>query len=130
MPTILIVDDDQKLLKMLQRTLVYENLSVVTATNGQEALAVLHNQRAEGNGTVVLMLTARDAGISQPGGVVENWLREHWQEKWCRFAQFSRKLSARCIRSMRNGKSRWMLAKVRSYAEIETHKAGNDHSAG
>jgi two-component system, OmpR family, response regulator MprA len=84
MPTILIVDDDQKLLKMLQRTLVYENLDVLTATNGQEALAVLHSQhpdmlildwmmpkldglstiqqmRAEGNQTVVLMLTARDA---------------------------------------------------------------------
>ena len=29
MPTVLIVDDDQKLLKMLQRTLVYEGLHVV-----------------------------------------------------------------------------------------------------
>ena len=37
-PSILIVDDDQKLLKMLQRTLVYENLDVLTASNGQEAL--------------------------------------------------------------------------------------------
>jgi two-component system, OmpR family, response regulator MprA len=84
MPTILIVDDDQKLLKMLQRTLVYENLNVLTATNGQEALAVLRSQhpdmlildwmmpkmdgltavqqmRAEGDHTIVLMLTARDA---------------------------------------------------------------------
>ena len=39
MPTVLIVDDDQKLLKMLQRTLAYEGLNVLTATNGQEALA-------------------------------------------------------------------------------------------
>ena len=29
MPTVLIVDDDPKLLKMLQRTLVYENLNCV-----------------------------------------------------------------------------------------------------
>ncbi len=39
MSTILIVDDDQNLLKMLQRTLVYEGLRVVTASNGREALA-------------------------------------------------------------------------------------------
>jgi two-component system, OmpR family, response regulator MprA len=84
MPTVLIVDDDLKLLKMLQRTLVYENLSVLTAANGQEALPVVRGQhpdlvildwmmpkmdglavirqlRAEGNSTPVLMLTARDA---------------------------------------------------------------------
>ncbi len=84
MPTILIVDDDPKLLKMLQRTLTYENLNVLTATNGQEALPVVRARRpdliildwmmpgmdglmlvrqlrAEENRTVVLMLTARDA---------------------------------------------------------------------
>ena len=84
MPTVLIVDDDQKLLKMLQRTLTYEGLNVVTATNGQEALAqvdvcqpdiiildwlmpkmdglaVMQQLRAENNQTFILMLTARDA---------------------------------------------------------------------
>jgi len=84
MPTVLIVDDDLKLLKMLQRTLVYEGLDVLTAANGQEALASVHAHqpdliildwmmpqmdglatirqlRAEGNHILVLMLTARDA---------------------------------------------------------------------
>ena len=84
MPTVLIVDDDQKLLKMLQRTLIYEGLTVVTATNGQEALdqvdacqpeimildwmmpkmdglEVAQRLRAENNQTYILMLTARDA---------------------------------------------------------------------
>jgi two-component system, OmpR family, response regulator MprA len=84
MPTVLIVDDDQKLLKMLQRTLVYEGLSVTTASNGQEALdqvdackpeiivldwmmpkmdglEVVQRLRAENNQTYILMLTARDA---------------------------------------------------------------------
>jgi len=84
MPSVLIVDDDPKLLKMLQRTLVYENLNVFTATNGLEALPVVQSQqpdliivdwmmpkmdglsfiqrlRDEENKTMVLMLTARDA---------------------------------------------------------------------
>lgn len=84
MTTVLIVDDDQKLLKMLQRTLAYENLTVFTASNGQEALDVidqqrpdllildwmmpkmngltlLHQLRIEKNKVPVLMLTARDA---------------------------------------------------------------------
>ncbi len=84
MPTVLIVDDDPKLHKMLQRTLVYENLNVLTATNGLEALpivqahqpdlivldwmmpkmdglAFVHRLREEENKTLVLMLTARDA---------------------------------------------------------------------
>jgi len=84
MPTVLIVDDDPKLLKMLQRTLVYENLNVLTATNGLEALplveashpdllivdwmmpkmdglALVRRLRDEENKTMVLMLTARDA---------------------------------------------------------------------
>lgn len=84
MSTVLIVDDDLKLLKMLQRTLVYESLKVMTASNGQEALQSVHTHhpdliildwmmprmdglaairqlRAEGNRTLVLMLTARDA---------------------------------------------------------------------
>jgi two-component system, OmpR family, response regulator MprA len=84
MPTVLIVDDDPKLLKMLQRTLAYENLNVLTATNGLEALPLVQAQqpdllvvdwmmpkmdglalvrrlRDEENRTLVLMLTARDA---------------------------------------------------------------------
>jgi two-component system response regulator MprA len=84
MPTVLVVDDDLKLLKMLQRTLMYENLTVLTATNGLEALVIVHTHhpdmiildwmmpkmdglemvrrlRDEENQTFVLMLTARDA---------------------------------------------------------------------
>ena len=84
MPNVLIVDDDPKLLKMLQRTLVYENINVVTATNGAEALPIVQNiqpdliildwmmpimdgltfiqhLRDQENQTIVLMLTARDA---------------------------------------------------------------------
>ena len=84
MPTVLIVDDDPKLLKMLQRTLIYENLDVLTATNGLEALPIvqahkpdliivdwmmpkmdgvsfIQRLRDEENKTMILMLTARDA---------------------------------------------------------------------
>jgi two-component system response regulator MprA len=84
MPSVLIVDDDPKLLKMLQRTLVYENLDVLTATNGLEALPLVQSQqpdliivdwmmpkmdglsfiqrlRDDENKTMILMLTARDA---------------------------------------------------------------------
>jgi two-component system response regulator MprA len=84
MQNVLIVDDDPKLLKMLQRTLVYENLNVLTAANGLEALPLVHSQqpdliivdwmmpkmdglafierlREEENKTMILMLTARDA---------------------------------------------------------------------
>ena len=84
MSTILIVDDDLKLLKMLQRTLTYEGLKVLTATNGIEALAlvdaiqpeiiildwmmpkmdgieVMQRLRAENSQMFILMLTARDA---------------------------------------------------------------------
>jgi two-component system response regulator MprA len=90
MPTVLVVDDDLKLLKMLQRTLMYENLETLTAVNGQEALgmaeeyfrvkthypeviildwmmpkmdglSLLQKLRDGGCQTAVLMLTARDA---------------------------------------------------------------------
>ena len=84
MQTVLIVDDDARLLKMLQRTLAYEGLQVVTASNGEEALtqvdackpdvmildwmmpkmdglAVVQELRAEKNPVLILMLTARDA---------------------------------------------------------------------
>ncbi len=82
--TLLIVDDDPKLLKMLQRTLTYEGLKVLTASNGADALplidvhapdllildwmmpkmdglTLLQQLRAEKNKAPVLMLTARDA---------------------------------------------------------------------
>jgi len=84
MPTVLVVDDDPKLLKMLQRTLFYENLNVLTAANGLEALplvaahkpdmiildwlmpgmdglSLVQKLRADHNETMILMLTARDA---------------------------------------------------------------------
>lgn len=84
MPTILVVDDDVKLLKMLQRTLTYEGLMVITASNGEDALKqvdsyypeviildwmmpkmdgmeVMHQLRRENNRAFILMLTARDA---------------------------------------------------------------------
>lgn len=82
--TVLIVDDDLKLLKMLQRTLSYENVNVITAVNGIEALqqvqthqpsliildwmmpkmdglTFLQKLRDKGDRTMILMLTARDA---------------------------------------------------------------------
>jgi two-component system response regulator MprA len=84
MATVLIVDDDAKLLKMLQRTLVYEGFRVLSAANGNDALSeiqarrpdvvvldwlmpgldglgVVARLRAAGDKTLVLMLTARDA---------------------------------------------------------------------
>lgn len=84
MPRLLVVDDDPKLLAMLRRTLIYEGFQVATAADGEQALAELRTQRpdvlvldwmmprmdgvtllrrlrAEGDKTLVLMLTARDA---------------------------------------------------------------------
>lgn len=84
MATVLIVDDDPKLLKMLERTLTYESLTVIKASNGLEALPLITQTppdliildwmmpkmdgitfiqriRDLGNQTLVLMLTARDA---------------------------------------------------------------------
>ncbi|MBN2083621.1 MAG: response regulator transcription factor [Anaerolineales bacterium] len=84
MPTVLVVDDDQKLLKMLQRTLAYEGFCVLTACDGEEALPIIEsrspalvivdwmmpkmdgiqlirNLRSETKRSMILMLTARDA---------------------------------------------------------------------
>jgi two-component system response regulator MprA len=84
MVTILVADDDRKLLNMLRRTLTYEGFRVVTAADGQEALAqveaerpeavvldwmmpgldgvgVLERLRTGGDERPILMLTARDA---------------------------------------------------------------------
>ena len=84
MDKILVVDDDQRLLKMLERTLIYEGFDVVTVTDGERALesvytdhpdviildwmlpkldgvGVLEMLRGEHDETPILMLTARDA---------------------------------------------------------------------
>lgn len=84
MQEILVIDDDPKLLKMLERTLVYEGYQVAIAANGLEALEVIHARqfdllivdwmmpkmdglsliqhlRAEEDHSMILMLTARDA---------------------------------------------------------------------
>ena len=84
MTTVLVVDDDEKLLKMIRRTLVYEGFQVVTAVNGTDALTQLADKmpdlivldwmmpqlngldmmtglRAGGSDIPILMLTARDA---------------------------------------------------------------------
>ena len=84
MPTVLVVDDDPKLLSMLRRTLIYEGFQVFSADNGNAALTEIHANhpdvvvldwmmpgldgigvlsrlRAVNDKTLVLMLTARDA---------------------------------------------------------------------
>ncbi len=84
MATVLVVDDDQKLLNMLRRTLSYEGFQVLAATDGNAALTqvrehrpdvivldwmmpgldgigVMKQLRAAEDKTLVLMLTARDA---------------------------------------------------------------------
>ena len=83
MPSILVIDDDPKLLKMLERTLIYEGYLVLTASNGVEGLqmvdsyqpdllivdwmmpkmdglSLVQTLRADENQTMILMLTARD----------------------------------------------------------------------
>jgi two-component system response regulator MprA len=83
MATVLVADDDTRLLKMLQRTLVYEGFDVVTAANGRDTvdlvsaqhpdllvldwmmplldgIDVLEALRSARDETPVLMLTARD----------------------------------------------------------------------
>ena len=84
MATILVADDDHKLLNMLRRTLAYEGFRVVTVADGHEALTqikakrpdaivldwlmpgldgveVTEHLRAADDETPILMLTARDA---------------------------------------------------------------------
>lgn len=81
---VLVVDDNENLLRMLQRTLAYEGFAVTTASNGREALraleasrpklivldwlmpdidgiTVVKRLRALADKTPILMLTARDA---------------------------------------------------------------------
>jgi two-component system response regulator MprA len=92
MATILIADDDERLRRMLQRTLVYEGFDVKVAGDGRAALdvvrahhmdlivldwmmpyvdglKVLQSLRSEQDHTMVLMLTARDAIESRVQGL-------------------------------------------------------------
>lgn len=92
MHSVFIVDDDQRLLSMLRRTLTYEGFTVMTATNGEEAveqiytrrpdavvldwlmpemdgLEVLRQLRSAGDETPILMLTARDAIENRVSGL-------------------------------------------------------------
>lgn len=92
MPTILIADDDKKLLKMLRRTLIYDGFQVVTAENGREALdqiqmcepdlvvldwmmpeldglETMARMHAAGDDIPILMLTARDAVTDRVAGL-------------------------------------------------------------
>jgi two-component system response regulator MprA len=92
MATILVADDDEKLLKMVRRTLIYEGFEVITATTGREALdkleaktpdmivldwmmpeldglEMLRRLRAGGDQIPVLMLTARDAVEDRVAGL-------------------------------------------------------------
>ena len=84
MATILVVDDNQKLLDMLRRTLSYEGFDVLTAASGRAALETVESRRPDllvldwlmpdingigvitrlrtfADKTPILMLTARDA---------------------------------------------------------------------
>jgi len=92
MSTILVVDDDPKLLKMLRRTLTYEGFQVMTASDGREALVkiqtdppdliildwmmpavdgleVIRRLQEAQNETPILMLTARDAVEERVAGL-------------------------------------------------------------
>lgn len=83
MLTVLIADDDRKIIDMLRRTLAYEGYNVITAADGDEALIKAQNHRPDimildwlmpgldgievarriraVEATPILMLTARDA---------------------------------------------------------------------
>ncbi len=91
MTSILVVDDDRKITDMLRRTLAYEGYHVVTAADGDEALAQAQSQRPDlvvldwlmpgldgievarriraADDTLILMLTARDAVEDRVAGL-------------------------------------------------------------
>ncbi|MEM7132991.1 MAG: response regulator transcription factor [Chloroflexota bacterium] len=94
MPTILIADDDERLLKMVERTLTYNGFQVITAVNGRDALEqrakhtpdlivldwmmpeltgleVMMELRDGGDETPILMLTARDAVEDRVEGLTQ-----------------------------------------------------------
>jgi two-component system, OmpR family, response regulator MprA len=89
---ILIVDDDSRLTSALRRTLAYEGYQVSVAANGEGALSMVRTRppdlvildlmlpgidglevcrrlRGAGDGTAVLMLTARDAVVDRVTGL-------------------------------------------------------------
>src|SRR5713101_124128 len=89
---ILIVDDDSRLTSALRRTLAYEGYQVSVAANGEGALSMVRTRppdlvildlmlpgidglevcrrlRSAGDGTAVLMLTARDAVVDRVTGL-------------------------------------------------------------
>src|ERR671933_153571 len=91
MATVLIADDDRKIIDMLRRTLAYEGYHVVTAADGREALAQAQAHRPdivvldwlmpgldgltvakrirEADSIPILMLTARDAVEDRVAGL-------------------------------------------------------------
>lgn len=92
MNTVLVVDDDLRLLEMLRRTLSYAGYEVVTAATGPEALAAVEAERPDvvvldwmlpgldgpevtrrirqgGRALPILMLTARDAVDDRVAGL-------------------------------------------------------------
>jgi len=92
MPKILIADDDEKLLKMIRRTLIYDGFQVITAINGRDALEqvqtnvpdlvildwmmpelsgveVVERMRTAEDTIPILMLTARDTVADRVAGL-------------------------------------------------------------
>lgn len=91
MTTVLLADDDRKIVDMLRRTLAYEGYHVVTAADGHEALQQAQKERPdivvldwlmpgldglevarrlrEVDATPILMLTARDAVEDRVAGL-------------------------------------------------------------
>ena len=92
MNTVLVIDNDPKFLKMLRRTLAYDNLQVFTASNsidalpilnfqkpdllivdwmttGMDGLTLMHAMPADKHKTLVLMLTAQDMQESRVSGL-------------------------------------------------------------
>jgi len=68
MRKILIVDDEMDALLMLEKRLVAEGYSVITATNGTDAIALAKSQRPD---LIILDIVMPDIG----GGEVAGWLK-------------------------------------------------------
>lgn len=62
MASVLIADDDRKIIDILRRTLVYEGYRVVTAADGLEALAQAQAYRPD-----LIVLDSDDAGTGWIG---------------------------------------------------------------
>lgn len=65
---ILIVDDEQDVLLMLEKRLVAEGYSVITATNGTDAIALAKSQRPD---LIILDIVMPDI----EGGKIAEWLK-------------------------------------------------------